>query len=141
MVPNDADTVTVKLVYANASLIKLRGDASDNVSDLSGLAVGQLRVGLSNPSYKELAGVDSIGNPYATNAGYLNLATPRAFATKPQRLQIGRGGKGHGRGTGWTGCLTAAPPISHNKRMKTLITAQAPRPADMRHRPSSQPSR
>ena len=72
VVPNDADTVTVKLAYANAALVKLRGDASDTVSDLSGLAVGQLRAGLSNPSYTESAGVDSIGNPYATNAGYLN---------------------------------------------------------------------
>ena len=72
VVPYDAENVTVKLVYADATLIKLRGDASDTVSDLSGAAAGQLHAGLSNPSYKGQGSVDSIGNPYPTNPGYFN---------------------------------------------------------------------
>ena len=72
VVPYDAENVTVKLVYADATLIKLRGDASDTVSELDELSAGQLRAGLSNPSYKKQDSVDSIGNPYATNPGYFN---------------------------------------------------------------------
>ena len=68
--PLDSSTVNVRLVYTDGTLVKLRGDASDTTTDLSGLSVGQLRAGLPNPAYNLVFGGSSIGSPYKTHSAY-----------------------------------------------------------------------
>eukprot|EP01046_Picozoa_sp_COSAG06_P015110 COSAG06_NODE_958_length_11320_cov_10.832724_7_plen_522_part_00 len=78
--PLDAESVTVRLVYTDPTLVKLRGDQTDTTSDLSALAAGQLRAGLPNPASTESTAGSSLGNPYKTHGGYAHALKNTVYA-------------------------------------------------------------